>query len=67
MKYLGIEVHVKTSVWCLLDKSGQILKRGKVATTALDLTALLRRMPWSPHRRWARCPTSCTMFALQLG
>ncbi len=44
MKYLGIDVHVKTSVWCLLDEAGQIVKRGKVATTAPDLTALLKRL-----------------------
>jgi transposase len=44
MKYLGIDVHVKTSVWCLLDESGQIIERGKVATTALDLSTLLKRL-----------------------
>ncbi len=44
MKYLGIDVHVKTSVWCLLDESGQIIERGKVATTALDPTTLLKRL-----------------------
>ncbi len=44
VKYLGIDVHVKTSVWCLLDEAGQIVKRGKVATTAPDLTALLKRL-----------------------
>lgn len=44
MKYLGIDVHVKTSVWCLLDEGGQIVERGRVATTAPDLTALLKRL-----------------------
>jgi transposase len=44
VKYLGIDVHVKTSVWCLLDEAGQIEERGKVATTAPDLTASLKRL-----------------------
>jgi hypothetical protein len=42
VKYLRIDVHVKTSVWCLLDEAGQIAGQGKVATTAPALTALLK-------------------------
>ena len=44
MRYLGIDVHVKTSVWCLLDANGTVLERGKVDTTAVQLTALVRRL-----------------------
>ena len=44
MRYLGIDVHVKTSVWCLLDETGKVEERGKVPTTAPDLTALLKRL-----------------------
>ena len=44
VKYLGIDVHVKTSVWCLLDEASQIVGRGKVATTVLDLNTLLKRL-----------------------
>jgi transposase len=31
-------------VWCLLDETGEIVERGKVATSAPDLTALLKRL-----------------------
>ena len=44
MKYLGIDVHVKTTVCCLVDGDGTVVERTKVATTAADLTALLERL-----------------------
>ena len=44
MRYLGIDVHVTTSVWCLVDAEGAVLERGKVATTAPKLTALVQRL-----------------------
>jgi len=44
MKYLGIDVHVTTSVWCLVDASGAVLERGKTATTTPELTALVQRL-----------------------
>jgi hypothetical protein len=37
-------VHVKTSVWCLLDGAGRIVQHGKTSTTAPDLTALVQRL-----------------------
>jgi transposase len=44
MKYLGIDVHVKTSVCCLVDGNGTVVERTKVPTTTADLTALLQRL-----------------------
>lgn len=44
MRYLGIDVHVATSVWCLLDESGEIVRRGTVPTTAADLTELMSEL-----------------------
>ncbi|MFC1641990.1 IS110 family transposase [Myxococcota bacterium] len=44
MRYLGIDVHVQSSVWCLLDTSGAIVERGKVPTTSSALTALVQRL-----------------------
>ena len=44
MRYLGIDVHVKTSVWCLLDADGKLVERGQVPTTAPKLTALVQRL-----------------------
>lgn len=44
MKYLGIDVHVKASVWCLLDEAGEVLQRGTTSTTWPDITALLTRL-----------------------
>jgi len=44
MRYLGIDVHVKTSVWCLLDARGTVVERGKVDTTAPCMTALVERL-----------------------
>ena len=44
MKYLGLDVHSSATVWCLLDDSGEAVGRGKVATTAPALTALVKRL-----------------------
>ena len=44
MGHLGIDVHVTTSVWCLVDVKGTVLERGTVATTAPKLTALVQRL-----------------------
>lgn len=30
MKYVGLDVHVKATVWCCLDGEGQVVERGKV-------------------------------------
>ena len=44
MRYLGIDVHVTTSVWCLLDATGKLVERGKTPTTAPELTTLVQRL-----------------------
>lgn len=44
MRYLGLDVHSGATVWCLLDEAGETAGRGKVATTAPALTALVKRL-----------------------
>jgi len=44
MKYVGLDVHVKTAVWCCLDESGTIVERGKTPTTPPELTKLAARL-----------------------
>jgi len=40
MQYLGIDVHSKNCVWCLLDNQGKRLATGKTPTMFLTLQAL---------------------------
>lgn len=40
MEYLGIDVHTKASVWCLLGEEGEIRARGRVETTVPALGEL---------------------------
>lgn len=51
MKYLGLDVHLKSTVWCLLDEEGQIIKRGKVDTTGYGLSELIRELRVSDELR----------------
>ena len=44
MRYLGLDVHAKATVWCLLDDKGTVVERGQVPTTAPALTALVTRL-----------------------
>ena len=44
MRYLGMDVHAKSTVWCLVDTHGEVLREGKVATTAAELTALVQEL-----------------------
>ena len=44
MKYLGMDVHGKETVYCLLDGQGEVVERGSVDTTVPKLTALVRRL-----------------------
>lgn len=44
MKYPGMNMHGKATVYCLLDAQGQVVERGEIATTALELTELARRL-----------------------
>jgi transposase len=40
MRYLGLDVHGKATVFCVLDVQGNVVETGKVATTGLDLSEL---------------------------
>ncbi|HEY3234870.1 MAG TPA: hypothetical protein VGJ84_09130 [Polyangiaceae bacterium] len=42
MRYLGIDVHLKAIVYCLVDATGEVTERGKVETTLPKLTELAR-------------------------
>ena len=44
MRYLGIDVHSQTSVWCLLDQAGEVLAEGKTRTNAADLEKLAKQL-----------------------
>jgi predicted NBD/HSP70 family sugar kinase len=44
MKYLGMDVHGKATVYCLLDGQAEVVERGSVDTTVPKLTALVRRL-----------------------
>lgn len=44
MRYLGLDVHSKATVWCLLDEQGEVVERGKVAPTSPALKALVKRL-----------------------
>jgi transposase len=41
MRYLGLDVHAKATVWCLLAQDAEVLGRGKVSSTEPELTALV--------------------------
>src|SRR3989442_9808336 len=44
VRYLGMDVHATSTVWCLLDGTGAVVARGRVATTTAGLAALLREL-----------------------
>lgn len=44
MRYLGMDVHVKATVWCLLDESEEVIEQGKSASSAAGLAELVRRL-----------------------
>jgi transposase len=44
MKYLGMDVHGKATVYWVLDAQGQVIERGEIATTAPALTELMHRL-----------------------
>jgi hypothetical protein len=35
-----MDVHAKSTVWCLVDQQGEMVREGKVTTSAAALTAL---------------------------
>jgi hypothetical protein len=49
MRYLGMDVHVKSTVWCLLDVAGEVVEKGKSLTTAAELTGLVQRLAKTNH------------------
>ena len=44
MRYLGMDVHGKSTVWCLVDERGEVVREGRIPTTAPALTALMREL-----------------------
>ena len=44
MKYIGMDVHTKATVWCCLDETGEVIARGKVPTTAPEVTQLVTEL-----------------------
>ena len=51
MRYLGIDVHSQTSVWCLLDERGEVCGRGRVETTVAGLESLVTELSASDKLR----------------
>jgi transposase len=44
VKYLGMDVHAKSTVWSLLDASGEVEREGSIGTTAPALAALVQEL-----------------------
>jgi transposase len=44
VKYLGMDVHSKSTVWCLLDAGGEVIRKGAVETTEPGLAALVKEL-----------------------
>ena len=44
MRYLGMDVPAKSTVWCLLDAQGEVVSEGRTPTTAPALAALVREL-----------------------
>jgi len=47
MRYLGMDVHGKATVYCVLDAAGDVVEKGSVPTGALDLGGLVHRLSQS--------------------
>jgi hypothetical protein len=47
MQYLGLDVHVKLTVWHLLNATGQTVETGKTQTSVPELQKLVRRFAQS--------------------
>ena len=43
MRYLGMDVHAKATVYCALDDRGEVVERGEVPTTAVALSTLVKK------------------------
>lgn len=44
MRYLGMDVHSKSTVWCLLDGDGAIVSEGQTPTTTPALMAMVHEL-----------------------
>ncbi|MGH8896653.1 MAG: IS110 family transposase [Egibacteraceae bacterium] len=44
MRYLGMDVHAASTVWCLVDAHGEVVNEGRASTTVAGLTTLLREL-----------------------
>jgi hypothetical protein len=44
VRYLGMDVHAKSTVWGLLDAQGEVIAQGRVETSAAALDALVREL-----------------------
>lgn len=44
MRYLGMDVHTTSTVWCVVDEQGVVRREGTVPTTAAALTALVHEL-----------------------
>jgi transposase len=44
VRYCGMDVHATSTVWCLVDERGEVVRQGRVATTAPALDALVREL-----------------------
>jgi transposase len=44
MRYLGMDVHLKAIVYCLLDSTGETVERGKIETSVPAIEKLVRRL-----------------------
>jgi transposase len=44
VRYCGMDVHGKATVYCLLDAQGNVIEKGSVPTTVVDLSELGRRL-----------------------
>jgi transposase len=44
VRYLGMDVHAKSTVWCLLDAQGEVVREDRTPTTAAALATLVRQL-----------------------
>jgi transposase len=44
MRSLGMDLHAKSTVWCLLDAQGEVIDQGRVETSAPALGSLVREL-----------------------
>ena len=60
MRYLGMDVHTASTVWCLLDANGDIVGEGRTRTTAPALMTLAQEL--APTNELPASPSaSCAM------